>query len=67
MSSGLPATGPDGRLENAITRAVVVPPANTLHVPISLRVLWSPSPLHTYTGTPRPPHLTQALGMSWEP
>lgn len=36
----------------------------TLHVPISLRGLWSPSPLHTYTGTSWSPHLTQALRMS---
>lgn len=39
----------------------------TLHVPIFLGGLGSPSLLHTCTGTLWSPCLTQALGLSWEP
>lgn len=39
------------------------PPAH----PVALRKLWSPSPLHTYMGTPWSPRLGFLTEMRWEP
>lgn len=41
----------------------VPPPAH----PVALRKLWSPSPLHTYMGTPWSPRLGFLTEMRWEP